>query len=151
MSKIKLKKKKKPKFLRPNYGRSSRKRIKDNWRRPRGIDNKKRVKKAYMGASPSIGYSQDKKIRGLHPSGKKEFLVSNLEELKKVPQDGVVRLASTIGRKLRIKLVEQAAKLGLVILNPKKESLSTKAIAEEKKILKEEENKNQKNLEKEEK
>ncbi|MCX8163226.1 MAG: 50S ribosomal protein L32e [Candidatus Micrarchaeota archaeon] len=116
----KLKKKKKPKFLRPNYGRTSRKRIKDNWRRPRGIDNKKRVKIAYMGSSPSIGYSQDRRIRGLHPSGKKEFLISNLQELKKIPANSALRIAATIGKKLRIKIEEEAKKLGFFILNPLK-------------------------------
>ena len=57
-------KRKHPKFLRPNFGRSSRSRIKKAWRRQRGIDNKKRLKIAYMGASPSIGYGQPSEIRG---------------------------------------------------------------------------------------
>jgi large subunit ribosomal protein L32e len=116
-----IKKKKKPKFLRPNYGRSSRKRIKDNWRRPRGIDNKKRIKKRYMGKSPSIGYSQDKKIRGLHPSGKKEILITNLKELENAPKDSLIRISSKIGKKLKIKILELAKKLNLKILNAPKE------------------------------
>ncbi|MFH1306455.1 MAG: eL32 family ribosomal protein [Candidatus Micrarchaeota archaeon] len=116
---MKIKKKKKPKFLRPNYGRSSRKRIKKNWRRQRGIDNKKRVKKAHMGKSPSIGYGQAKAIRFLHPKGKKEILVRNLSELAEV-KDCLVRISASIGKKLRIKLMEEAAKRKLIVLNPKK-------------------------------
>ncbi|MFN3910186.1 MAG: eL32 family ribosomal protein [Candidatus Anstonellaceae archaeon] len=115
-----LKKKKKPKFFRPNYGRSSRKRIKANWRRPRGVDNKKRIKKAYMGASPSIGYSQNKKIRGLHPSGKKEVLVSNLSQLNSIGNDFAIRIASNVGRKLRLKIFQVALDKKLKVLNPPK-------------------------------
>lgn len=117
-----LKKKSKPKFLRPNYGRSSRKRVKANWRRPRGIDNKKRIKKAYMGALPSIGYSQDKKIRGLHPCGKREALVSNLVQLNSISKDYAVRIASPVGKKLRLQIFQKALNLGLKVLNPPKDS-----------------------------
>lgn len=115
-----LKKKKKPKFLRPNYGRSSRKRIKENWRRPRGIDNKKRIKKAYMGASPSIGYSQDKKIRGMHPCGKKEILIRTLSDLNLVTQNNAIRIASAVGKKLKLQIFQAAVNKGLKVLNPPK-------------------------------
>jgi large subunit ribosomal protein L32e len=134
-----LKKKKKPKFLRPNYGRSSRKRIKDNWRRPRGVDNKKRIKKAYMGASPSIGYSQPKKIRGLHPSGKKEILVHSLNDLKNIKPDSAIKIASAVGKKLYLKILNEASKLGLKILNPRK-------LDENSKISLNQKNSNEKNL-----
>ena len=124
-----IKKKKKPKFLRPNYKRSSRKRIKDNWRRQRGIDNKKRIKKKYMGKSPSIGYSQDKRIRGFHPSGTKEVLVTNIKELENAPKDALIRISSKIGKKLKTKMLEIANKLNLKIVNAPK---GQKTIKEEK-------------------
>ncbi|MFH0927442.1 MAG: eL32 family ribosomal protein [Candidatus Micrarchaeota archaeon] len=109
-------KKAKPKFLRPNYGRSSRKRIKRAWRRQRGVDNKKRVNKAHMGASPSIGYGQDRRIRYLHPVGLHEALVHNLHELEKV-QGAAVRIAASCSKRLKEKLVAAALSKNLRVLN----------------------------------
>ncbi|MFN7088501.1 MAG: eL32 family ribosomal protein [Candidatus Paceibacteria bacterium] len=77
-----VKKKSKPKFNVLNAG--FKKRVKDRWRKPRGIDNKKRVRFAWAGASPRIGYKNASEIRGMHPSGKFEVLVHNVAELKAV-------------------------------------------------------------------
>ncbi|MFA6489330.1 MAG: eL32 family ribosomal protein [Candidatus Micrarchaeia archaeon] len=104
-----------PKFLRPNYGRSSRSRIKLAWRRPRGIDNKKRAKIKYMGCSPSIGYGQPLVLKGKHPKGLDEIIVQTPAELKGL-KDVVVRIAGGVGRVKReaiIKLCE-AAKIHVV-------------------------------------
>jgi len=113
-------KRKHPKFLRPNYGRSSRSRIKLAWRRPRGIDNKKRSKIAYMGCSPSIGYGQPQEIKYNHPLGMPEVLVQAPSELKGL-KGVVVRIAGGVGRLKReaiIKLCE-AAKIKVVNKNKK--------------------------------
>ena len=112
-------KRKHPKFLRPNYGRSSRSRIKLAWRRPRGIDNKKRLKIKYMGASPSIGYRQPRAIRYHHPRGLPEVLVqtpSDLTGLKGV----VIRIAGSVGRLKRAAIEQLAAKMGLHVVYIKK-------------------------------
>lgn len=104
-----------PKFLRPNYGRSSRSRIKLAWRRPRGIDNKKRAKIKYMGCSPSIGYGQPSEIKHQHPKGLLEVLVQTPSEVKGL-KEVVVRIAGGVGRVKReaiIKLCE-AAKIHVV-------------------------------------
>jgi len=111
-------KKKIPKFLRPNYGRSSRKRIKGNWRRQRGIDNKKRIKMKHMGKSPSIGYGQDRRIRSVHPAGKRETLVSSMKQLVAADGSLLIRIAGGVGMKLKQKLLEEAKKKNLVVLNP---------------------------------
>ncbi|MCX8175071.1 MAG: 50S ribosomal protein L32e [Candidatus Micrarchaeota archaeon] len=112
-------KRKHPKFLRPNYGRSSRSRVSDSWRRPRGIDNKKRLKLAYMGASPSIGYRQPSQVRGKHPLGLPEVLVQSPSELASL-KGVAVRIASGVGALKRDSIQKLAEKMGLVILNPKK-------------------------------
>lgn len=117
--------KKHPQFLRPNYGRVSRSRIGKAWRRPRGIDNKKRTKIAYMGASPNIGYGTPASVRHLHPSGKKEVRVENMDQLKvAIAADAksskyAVRIAAGVGKLKKKGLVEAAAKAGLKVLNPK--------------------------------
>ena len=108
-----------PKFLRPNYGRSSRSRIKLAWRRPRGIDNKKRLKIKYMGASPSIGYRQPREIRYEHPSGMQEVLVQTPSELAGL-KEVAVRIASGVGRKKREEIIRLAEGMKLRVLNKAK-------------------------------
>ncbi|MEM0106653.1 MAG: eL32 family ribosomal protein, partial [Candidatus Micrarchaeaceae archaeon] len=58
-----------PKFLVPNVYAKNRSRVKDRWRKQRGIDNKKRIKKAFMGAEPTIGYRNPSSIRGTRKNG----------------------------------------------------------------------------------
>lgn len=112
-------KRKHPKFLRPNYGRSSRSRIKAAWRRPRGIDNKKRAKIKYMGASPSIGYGQPAEIRGNHPRGLPEKLVQSPADISGL-EGVVVRIAGGVGRKKREEIIRLAEAAKLVVVNKAK-------------------------------
>jgi len=122
-----IKKRKHPKFLRPNYGRSSRSRIKIAWRRPRGIDNKKRLKIKYMGESPSIGYRQPKAIRYHHPHGLPEVLVqtpADLAGLKNV----VIRIAGSVGRLKRAAIEKLAASMALHVVYIKKYAPMVKRI-----------------------
>lgn len=112
-----VQKKKIPQFKRPNYGRRGCKSVKPNWRKPRGIDNKKRIHKKFMGCSPAIGYSQDKRIRGMHPAGRPELRVENLSQLEGV-SNVLVRIAGGVGGKLKAKLTAKARELKLRVLNP---------------------------------
>ena len=66
----------------PNFGAKSRSRVKARWRKQRGIDNKKRVKKDFMGAEPTIGYRNPEILRGVRENGKRIVLVHNVDELK---------------------------------------------------------------------
>lgn len=126
-----IKKRKHPKFRRPNYGRTSRGRIGLAWRRPRGIDNKKRAKIAYMGASPSIGYGQPSAIRGFHPSGMPEALVQSPSELSAL-KDVAIRIAGGVGRKKRETIEKLAKEKGLRVLNPARERAKDRAKKERK-------------------
>ena len=126
-TKKKIAKKKIPQFKRPNYGRSSCSSIKGNWRKPRGIDNKKRIHKKFMGCSPAVGYRQDKRIRGQHPSGQMEVLIENMSQLEAqmAGENGrpgarsvLVRIAGGVGRKLKAKLMAKAVEMKLRVLNP---------------------------------
>lgn len=89
----------------------------DKWRYPRGIDIHRRQED---GALPEAGYRKEKSIRFLHPSGYAEKLVRNPAELKaQKGKDGVaVRFAAGIGRRKRTGMLEEARKLGMVVLNP---------------------------------
>ena len=58
------------------------KRVKDSWRKARGIDSQTRKKTKAGVKSPSVGYRGPKKVRGLHPSGYEEVRVNNINDMK---------------------------------------------------------------------
>lgn len=110
-----LKKKKKPKFNVPNAG--FKRSVKARWRRPRGIDNKKRIRKYSSGACPKVGYGTPESLRHVHPSGLKEILVHNVNEILKATKENIVRFASGTGMKKRKDMLAKAKELGLKVAN----------------------------------
>ncbi len=110
----KQKQRKLPKFQRQN--RAQKKRVGAAWRKPRGIDNKLRIKKKGYGFLPKIGFRTPKKERHLHPTGLKEVLVFSLGGLAGL-KGVAVRFSATLGRKKKATLVAEAKKLQLRILN----------------------------------
>ena len=73
-------KKKRPSFRRVESWRYVR--VKDSWRKARGIDSQTRKKTKTGVRSPSVGYRSPKKIRGLHPSGYKEVRINNKNDIE---------------------------------------------------------------------
>ncbi len=109
--------KKRPHFRRQESWRY--KRVKPNWRRPRGIDSKMREKKRGYPPLVEVGYGTPRKVRYLHPSGYREFLVNKLEDLYLLdPTVHAARISGTIGRAKREIIQEQATILGIKVLNP---------------------------------
>jgi len=110
-------KSKKPEFRRQESWRY--KRIKESWRRPRGIDSKMRRKVKGWPATVNIGYRGPKLARGLHPSAFKEVLVYNIDDLRKInPETEAIRIAHTVGARKRAEILNRAKELGIHILNP---------------------------------
>jgi len=110
-------KNKKPKFRRQESWRY--KRVKENWRKARGIDSKMRRKVKGWPRSPSVGYRGPKNARYLHPSGFVEVLVHNVDELEKIdPKTQAIRIAHTVGAKKRIEISNRAEGKGARVLNP---------------------------------
>lgn len=94
------------------------KRLKESWRRPRGLHSKVRQKMKGKLKMPDIGYKKPEERRGLHPSGFKEVLVRNLRDLEKVDVNkNVIRIASTVGKKKREEIIKKAKELNIKILN----------------------------------
>ena len=109
-------KKKKPDFVRPESWRYVK--LKENWRRPRGLDHKVRRKIKGWPPGVSVGYKGPKAARGLHPSGYKEVLVHNAKELSKVdPKSEAARIAHTVGKRKRAQIIAEAKKKKVFILN----------------------------------
>lgn len=121
-------KKRKPDFLRQESWRYTR--LKENWRKPRGLDNKMRRKIKGWPPTANIGYRGPKVARGLHPSGYREILVYNTKELKEVdPKSQAIRISHTVGKRKRAQILSEARKRKIIILNPK----GVKEVAKEEK------------------
>ncbi|MGA9387599.1 MAG: eL32 family ribosomal protein, partial [Candidatus Bathyarchaeia archaeon] len=73
-----------------------------------------------------------KDLRGLHPSGYREVLAYNAEQLKGVdPKTQAIRIGHTVGKRKRAKILAEAKKKKIVVLNVK-EAVSKEELAEEK-------------------
>ena len=114
-----MRKRRRIKFER--YRWQTKKKLSGSWRRPRGLDNKMRHHIAAKGARVQIGYRRKKEERGLHPSGVREVLVFNTNDLAQAEAaaaETAVRIASRVGRRKKEAIEAEAAKLGLKVLNP---------------------------------
>jgi large subunit ribosomal protein L32e len=79
-----------------------------------------RKKRKGWALSPAIGYGSHRKYRGLHPSGLKEIIIHNVNELENIsPDQTAIRIAATVGERKRLRIIEHAQQLGYKILNPK--------------------------------
>ncbi len=108
---------KRPKFVRQESWRYIR--LKEVWRRPKGIDSRMRLQKS--GAPPlvKIGYRSPKIFRNILPTGYREVIVHNPNDLKKIkPETEAARIASGVGLKKRIAIYEAAKEAGIRVLNP---------------------------------
>jgi large subunit ribosomal protein L32e len=66
-----------------------------------------------------IGFRGPRASRGMHPSGLRERLVRNLQELEVVdPTLEAARLAGALGRRTRAVLLARARVRGVRVLNP---------------------------------
>ena len=105
-----------PRFVRQESWRYIR--LAENWRKPKGIDNK--MRKQVSGVPPivKVGYRGPKKARGLHPSGYRDRLVHNIRDLEKLdPKSEAARIGHSVGRRKRIDIISKASSLGIKVLN----------------------------------
>ena len=105
-----------PKFVRQESWRYVR--LAENWRKPKGIDNK--MRKQVSGVPPlvKVGYRGPKGARGLHPSGYRDRLIHNIRDLEKLdPKIDAARIGHSVGRRKRIDIVSKANALGIKVLN----------------------------------
>jgi large subunit ribosomal protein L32e len=106
-----------PRFVRQESWRYDR--LAENWRKPKGKDNKMRKQVSGVPRIVKIGYRGPKGARGLHPSGYTDNIVFNVNDLHKLdPKKDAARLAHTVGARKRKEIISQATIMQIKILNP---------------------------------
>ena len=115
----KIIKKRTKKFIRHQSDRYDK--VKQSWRKPKGIDNRVRRRFKGMYKMPNIGYGSNKMTKHAMPSGFKKVLIHNMKELEVLMMQNKVycaEIAHGVASKNRKALIERAAQLAIRITNP---------------------------------
>ena len=104
-------------FRRQEWWKKERFRRRVKWRRPRGRKNPMRRRERGRPPMPRVGYRKPRKIRGRHPTGLVEVLVSNVNDLKTLnPKVHIARIRKGVGKRKRMLIIEEARKLGIRVV-----------------------------------
>ncbi|MGV8141630.1 MAG: 50S ribosomal protein L32e [Candidatus Woesearchaeota archaeon] len=117
-------KSRKPEFKQQNFGRK--KRVSDRWRRPRGLQSKMRHKFKGYPIMVSQGWRSPVEIRGLNNKGYETVLVHKISDLEKIEKHQAIIIASGVGNKKRLEIVEKADQLKIMIANIKSDKFKEK-------------------------
>lgn len=133
----------KPEFIR----QCSHKKISlgNNWRRPKGLHSKLRLRKRGHRKKVSTGYSSPKMVKGLSREGLVPVLIADSRRVKGVDNSAqCIIISSTVGLKKRILILKEALNKKIKVLNFKDPQAYLKKIEDElkkKKDAKEEKDK----------
>src|SRR2546428_11863762 len=98
------------------------KRVKQAWRRARGVTSKIRKEEAGWPPKVKVGYGTAAATRGLHPRGLQERLIYRLSELEGLdPKIHIIRISARVGERKRLPLLEEIRQRNFHIANPGKE------------------------------
>uniref|UniRef100_A0A224YS11 60S ribosomal protein L32 n=1 Tax=Rhipicephalus zambeziensis TaxID=60191 RepID=A0A224YS11_9ACAR len=94
--------------------------LRPNWRKPKGIDN--RVRRRFKGQylMPNIGYGSNRKTKHILPNGFRKVLVHNMRELEMLMMMNrryCAEIAHGVSSKKRKTLVERAQQLSIRVTN----------------------------------
>ncbi len=110
-------KSKKPDFKRQDHWRGGP--LKSGYRKPKGIDNKSRMKLKNKAKMANVGYSSPKCVRGFHPSGLRPHRIFNIQQLKNLHHHSdLVIVGASVGNKKKKEILKEAKKRKLKIANP---------------------------------
>jgi len=123
-------KSRKPNFVRGDSNKEkSKTRLK--WKKPRGLHNKRRLRKKGHQKNPSVGFRSPKQVRSLDRKGLIPYLLRNIKELDKLDKEtNSLVLSSGIGLKKRIMILEECLKKDIQVSNVK----DVKSFIEESKL-----------------
>ncbi|KAL3068600.1 hypothetical protein niasHS_006411 [Heterodera schachtii] len=116
--KVKIVKKRTNRFTRHESDRYLR--VKPNWRKPKGIDN--RVRRRFKGQRrmPKIGYGNARQTRHMLPNGLRKVLVHNVKDLDVLLMQNkryCGEIGHAVSSKKRKQIVERAQQLRIVLTN----------------------------------
>merc|ERR1711970_149155 len=112
--------KKKKHFVRhqsDKYGR-----VKENWRKPRGIDNPVRRRMRGNRPMPSIGHGSDKRGKHVLQNGFRKVTINNVRELEclmMVHQQYAAEIAHGVSARKRLLIRKKADELNIKLTNGK--------------------------------
>ena len=114
-------KKKTPSFRRTEWFRYKRL-SRSGWRAPHGMDNKQRRNYKYRGSLVRIGHGKVAAARFLHPSGFREVMVHNTNDLEAIdPESEAARVGASVGGRKREHIYARADELGVRVLNRRRD------------------------------
>ena len=114
-------KKKTPSFRRTEWFRYKRL-SRSGWRAPHGMDNKQRRNYKYRGSLVRIGHGKVAAARFLHPSGFREVMVHNTNDLEAIdPETEAARVGASVGGRKREHIYARADELGIRVLNRRRD------------------------------
>ena len=118
---------KRPEFIRPESWRY--KRLKKNWRKPKGVDNHQRKQKSRgRPGLVKIGYGGPKSSRGLHPSGYSDNLIHNVNDLENLdPKKDGIRFGHSVGTKKRKEIMVKALERKFKVFNARVSTSGSKS------------------------
>ena len=110
-------KKKKPDFIRQDFHK---KRLKEKWKKPKGLQSKVRLRLKGKPRRVSTGFGAPKKVKGLHRNGLKPVLINSLKDIDKINKEneGAV-IGRGVGLKKRYSIVKKLKELQIAVLNIK--------------------------------
>ena len=96
------------------------KRVKESWRKPRGIDS--RVRRRFKGniQMPTIGSGTDKKTRHRMPNGFYRYVVTDMKDLELLMMQNrkyAAEIAHNVSTRKRKELVNRALELNIKVTN----------------------------------
>ena len=107
---------KKPKFLAQDVHKK--KRLKEKWKRPKGLQSKMRLQKKGHRKLVSVGWKSPKEVRGLSREGLEQIRVENIKALENInPKTQGIIISSKLSIKKKYEIILEAEKKGIVVLN----------------------------------
>lgn len=114
-------KKKTPSFRRTEWFRYKRL-SRSGWRAPHGMDSKQRRNYKYRSSLVRVGHGKVAAARGLHPSGFREVMVQNPNDLDNIdPETEAARVGRSVGGRKREQIYFRADELGIRVLNRRRD------------------------------
>lgn len=121
--------KKRPTYLRSDAHR--RKCIPQQWRQPKGMHSKIRLKRRGKISHPGQGVASPKAVRGMTMQGMRPIEVSTAKELERIDSKTQAIVLRRVGQKKRIELLKLALAKKIMILNIRKPEELIKQAEEE--------------------